>query len=327
MGLDLYFWIGDLSITVILGIIFLLKGMKNPLVNKKELYLGSGVFYICTASLGLFGQIGFFIQESYLFYNNLGLSLEMTGFCFFIYFWERNLINLRKIPSFLASVESILTWINFGYGAITGKDFVDLYPVFLLGFSCLTVVFLVVLVGKFTRLVVGALKVPGAFLLFSIFGYLAYRFFAFDWSFTIIPGLSPFISPVIGGIVAVVQYIFMTKAIDGISSYYQQARICLVHRGPIDKNEKIYLCPECTAPYCHSCFEQVIKNDGCWNCKNRGVVEKTAEAQIHTPSVLEQGGGSTTPVEAAKKEGDGSKGVKKLKAPSISPKEELDGLK
>ena len=58
-----------------------------------------------------------------------------------------------------------------------------------------------------------------------------------------------------------------------ISSYYAQAQKCAVHRGTIDKGSTVYYCPSCGIIYCESCFIQVIKKDGCWNCRHGVEVE------------------------------------------------------
>ena len=52
-----------------------------------------------------------------------------------------------------------------------------------------------------------------------------------------------------------------------ISTYYAQTQKCAVHRGTIEKGNTIHYCPSCGITYCESCFIQVIKKDGCWNCR------------------------------------------------------------
>ena len=58
-----------------------------------------------------------------------------------------------------------------------------------------------------------------------------------------------------------------------ISSYYAQTQKCVVHRGVIEKGKTVYYCPSCGITYCESCFNQVIKKDGCWNCQKGAEVE------------------------------------------------------
>ena len=52
-----------------------------------------------------------------------------------------------------------------------------------------------------------------------------------------------------------------------ISSYYAQTQKCAVHRGIIEKGNPIHYCSSCGIVYCELCFNEVIKKDGCWNCR------------------------------------------------------------
>ncbi len=58
-----------------------------------------------------------------------------------------------------------------------------------------------------------------------------------------------------------------------ISSYYAYTQKCAVHRGTIKKGNPIHYCPSCGIVYCETCFNQVIKRDGCWNCRKGADVE------------------------------------------------------
>lgn len=49
-------------------------------------------------------------------------------------------------------------------------------------------------------------------------------------------------------------------------SYYSQTQTCTVHRGTIEKGNKVHYCPSCGITYYETYFNQVIKKDGCWNC-------------------------------------------------------------
>jgi len=65
-----------------------------------------------------------------------------------------------------------------------------------------------------------------------------------------------------------------------ISSYYAQTQKCAVHRGVIDKGTTVYYCPSCGITYCEACFNQVIKKDGCWNCRYGVEVEIEKEWKV-----------------------------------------------
>ena len=62
-----------------------------------------------------------------------------------------------------------------------------------------------------------------------------------------------------------------------ISSYYAQTQKCAVHRGTIEKGNTIHYCPSCGIVYCETCFNQVIKKDGCWNCRQGVDLESEKE--------------------------------------------------
>jgi len=61
-------------------------------------------------------------------------------------------------------------------------------------------------------------------------------------------------------------YYGFNGVIDGLTSFYQQERKCIVHRGVIHKDNRIFYCPSCSAIYCENCYSEVIKKDGCWIC-------------------------------------------------------------
>jgi len=82
--------------------------------------------------------------------------------------------------------------------------------------------------------------------------------------------LSSFFSPIFFIISTLLFSYGIIGIVEGASSYYRQVNICLVHRGKISRGEKLYYCPSCKTPYCQKCYEQVIKQDGCWNCGASG---------------------------------------------------------
>ncbi|GAG49948.1 unnamed protein product, partial [marine sediment metagenome] len=45
----------------------------------------------------------------------------------------------------------------------------------------------------------------------------------------------------------------------------------------IGKGNPIYYCPSCGIAYCEKCFNQVIKKDGCWNCREGATLEGKKE--------------------------------------------------
>jgi hypothetical protein len=77
-------------------------------------------------------------------------------------------------------------------------------------------------------------------------------------------------------------YYGITKNFVYISSYYAQTQKCAVHRGSIGKGNTVHYCPSCGITYCDTCFNKVIVNDGCWNCR------KGADPEIEKEWKIEQ---------------------------------------
>jgi len=77
----------------------------------------------------------------------------------------------------------------------------------------------------------------------------------------------------------------ITKLFPQISSYYTQIQRCVVHRGTIEKGAPIHYCSSCGIVYCETCFNQVIIQDGCWNCRKGA--ERESEKKRGTVQILE----------------------------------------
>lgn len=48
---------------------------------------------------------------------------------------------------------------------------------------------------------------------------------------------------------------------------------CAVHRGTIEKGNTMHNCPSYDIVYCETSFNQIIKKDGCWNCRHGAELE------------------------------------------------------
>jgi hypothetical protein len=79
-----------------------------------------------------------------------------------------------------------------------------------------------------------------------------------------------------------------------ISSYYAQVQKCAVHRGTIGKGSTMYYCPSCGITYCESCYNQVIKKDGCWNCRYGAEVEIEKDWKVEEIIEVKMGSKSKT---------------------------------
>jgi hypothetical protein len=92
--------------------------------------------------------------------------------------------------------------------------------------------------------------------------------------------ISFYLSPIILMFGFSMAFYGITKLFPHISSFYAYTQRCAVHRGTIEKGSPIHYCSSCGIAYCESCFNQVIKKDGCWNCRKGVELEDDKELLI-----------------------------------------------
>lgn len=235
------------------------------MINKKEIFLGTALWYISGCFAQLATQIGVFYPNYFNILINVTYGLAALGFLAYTYYWEKNLVDLKKVPTIIMGVAFILCLINIFSNILT----VVLAPIIqvLLLMGCF---FLIFLVAQFTKNVKGNLRKMGFLLLFG----LALTFTAIttdhDPLIMMAPELFIILSPILFIITTFATYFATVGICEGITSYYNQAHICTIHRGTIPKGEPIHYCSSCNTIYCQNCYEQVIKKDGCWNCGKGG---------------------------------------------------------
>jgi len=124
----------------------------------------------------------------------------------------------------------------------------------------------IILISIFIRNVRGRLRRAGYLFILSyiLFGIAA--FFDHPPGNSLVPENIVIIIPILFILIHVFGFYSFLTIGEQISDYYKQAHICTVHRGKINRNESLYYCPDCNTIYCLNCYEQVIKQDGCWNC-------------------------------------------------------------
>ena len=166
--------------------------------------------------------------------------------------------------------------------------FISLFELYVLFTGLLANVFIFIFIFLFIRRVKGPLRRKGWLLMIGSIAFFFGQFMDHPPGMFIYPDLFIILSP----LVFIVSFSFIYYAIKGITknitSYYNQAHICLVHRGKILEGEPIYSCPNCTTIYCQICYEQVIKQDGCWSCGVHGkVVPKVKpKEQLETEEII-----------------------------------------
>jgi len=271
LGFSMIFWLILISIMFIFGTFFLIKAYKTNFLNQKELYIGSGMF-----SFG--GGFTFiFIQVAVLFPALLIISfstsaISILGFnIIYIYYFEKNLVNLKKIPTICSVIFFIIILfiigVNVFYFIINrtlNSEFVGIVSVILVIIGSFYVIILVVI---FTKRTIGVLRTAGYIWIISFILMYTGTFLDHPPLVTLLPEVFALITPIIFIIGGILWFYSSKRLCDGIISYYNQAQICTIHRGKISKGTHIYFCPNCNTNYCKKCYEQVIKKEGCWNCQ------------------------------------------------------------
>jgi len=277
LGFDMILWFINFFVIIIIAIFFLIKAIKEAFINKKQIFLSD--FFIC-AGIGfthfLF-QMGYCFPELYNIFIPSGYLAMILGLTGFIYLWERNLINLKKIPTIFAIIISLIMLFNLFYSILYQHQLVEIMSILLPILGIIALSFFIILIWKFSNVLIGITKIYGFLTIFAIifftFGYILDTYFAYQ----LFPDLSPLMSPII---VLICSFLFI-YGLNGISdkiiSYYKRANICTVHRGKISKDEHIYYCPSCSTTYCQRCYKKVIQEEGCWNCQDLSEMEKSKD--------------------------------------------------
>jgi len=289
LGISMIFWFIFVVMALIISTLFILKALRTPLINRKELYIGYASTYFGLSTGLILIQIGVFFPS--FFSLSISLSMIIVSFSgiLLVYYWEKNLINLKKFPTIWMILVFFLTLLDFIYVNILGiRIFGQMLIIFAL-LSLISVGFIFILLILFAKRVIGNLRIRGILIIFSfIFLYIG---FITDHPpvVTFYPEILSIVSP-ISFIIGLVMYYLGIKGIcEGITSYYNQAQICTIHRGKISKGTHIYFCPNCNTSYCERCYEQVIKKEGCWNCQEGVKTEDEDKWEREVISKIEVG--------------------------------------
>jgi hypothetical protein len=262
---SIFIWVIFIGSSFMFAIFFIIKGVRSNLLNKKEIFIGASVQALGVGIVHLFIQLGIFYIEQFHFFLFLGFVLSTIMATPINYTWEKNLTDMKKIPTILNIIVSVVTIINFivflfNQGSLTENFqtvflFLILIPPFLSA----------ILVISFIKKVSGKLRTYGFIAIIGLPIYLIGGILDHPPGCNI-QGLSPVISPLLMMTGVILLFYGIYKITGDITSFYTQTRLCLVHRGKILDNSQIYVCPSCGAFYCINCYKNVIQFDGCWNC-------------------------------------------------------------
>jgi len=277
LGLSAILWWITIVVHLILAIILYLNARKSDLINVKEMLLSKSFLYICLTIQFSLIQVGALYSENFVLFFLIGSSFGVTSSTIYFYFWEKNLTSMKHIPTILTGTASI---INIA-GLITYILFPDLI-IFLI--DILVFIILVLLTIAFLLYIylifVFSKNVKGIKITVGVIWMAGMALAMIGWSFEFAPGVKIlpsfivlYISPLIFIISSSMVVYGVVTLFAQISSYYAQTQKCAVHRGAIEKGSTVYYCPSCGITYCESCFNQVIKKDGCWNCRHGTEVE------------------------------------------------------
>ncbi len=284
LGLSSVLWWICIVVTTILGIALYLNARKTDLINVKETLRAKSFFYICISIQISLIQVAVFFPDIFLQFNFTGGVLISFSIVIYLYYWEKNLTSIKRIPTIFAGAGNIGNVIGF----MVSIFFPDL-PNFFWDFLILTALLLVTisfvlyiyLIYAFSKNVKGVSTKVIIVWMGGVILSLISLLFEYAPGVRIFPTFVVFyVSPIfymIGNSMAVYG---ITRLFPQISSFYAQSHRCAVHRGTIEKGNPIHYCSSCGIVYCETCFNQVIIKDGCWNCLKGVELENEKEKII-----------------------------------------------
>jgi len=300
LGPSLVLWLILIALQMFYGTFLLLQAYKSHLINEKEIYRGTGFLCVGGGFLFLLMQIGVFMPEDYFLYYFGGCIVLLALATFYFYYWEKNLVNLKKIPTLIILINFsiyIITFLIILLFRVSPIVFISLIEMLTIFSGLLANCFIIIFVFLFTRRVKGTLRKKSILLIIGSSSFFLGQFIDHPPGMFLFPSLFILLSP----LVFMISFSFIFFGINGIadnvSSYYNQAHICLVHRGKITAERSIYYCPKCSTIYCQDCYEQVVRHDGCWNCGERGkdMSKVKSEERLKDEEIIVKDGSKETP--------------------------------
>jgi len=289
LGLSAVLWWITIVVLLILAIILYLNARKSDLINVKEMFLSKSFLYICYTIQFSLIQVGALYSENFVLFFLIGTPLSMTSMTIYFYFWEKNLTSMKHIPTILTGTASIIniagliTYILFPDLIIFLIDILSFIIIFLMMLAFLFYIYLIFVFSKHVKGV--RTRVAVIWIVGVIIGYI-YLFLEYPPGVNVAPSFLVFyITPILSMISSSMMVYGTITLFAQISSYYAQTQKCAVHRGVIEKGNTVYYCPSCGIVYCDTCFNQVIKKDGCWNCRHG--VEVEIEKEWKAEQVIE----------------------------------------
>ncbi len=278
LGLSFVLWIICIAIVAALGVFLYLKARKSDLINVKEMFRAKSFLYICSTAFNALIQVGVFFPDSFLLFSAIGYMLHLFSLTIYYYYWEKNLTSIKRIPTVSTGVCLIITIINlfltlfFPDFAVILEDFLVLIGFLLVTTSCMLYIYLIHIFSKNVK--GGKIKTIGWAWMGSTILSITGVFLDSALGVKMFPEfIVLYAAPIIYTISMIMPVYAVNKLFVLISSFYTQTQRCAVHRGAIGKGNPMYSCPSCGIVYCMECYNQVIKKDGCWNCREGANLE------------------------------------------------------
>jgi len=296
MGLSAILWWIFIVVILFLGIILYSNTKKSDLINVKEMLRSKSFLYICYSLCFSLIQVGVFFPDNFMQFYFLGYLVLCFSATFYFYFWERNLTSIKRIPTISVGAATVVIFIALMI-SLFFIDFLGSLVNFLvlttLSLVAIAFILYIYLIFVFSKNVKGISTVVGGIWMIGM--ALTMIGLSFENSPGVITWISPvfivlYFSPIILMIGLFMDFYGITKLFAEISSYYAQTQKCAVHRGYIEKGTTVYYCPSCGITYCDACFNQVIINDGCWNCRKGAQAEVEEKWKVEKVLEIEKEG-------------------------------------
>ena len=231
-------------------------------------------------------QVGVLLPNYFFHLTIIGILIGSVAYFQYFYNWEKYLTSIKRIPTISTGATIIVGIIGLIILVFFPEFFNSLWNMLVLIHLLLAGVaeiLYIYLIYQFSKNVKGVSnKVSwiwiGGMLLFMISFILENPPGVVVFPNYIVYYVPPILLPIGLGMA----YYGINTLFANISSYYAQTQKCAVHRGVIGKGSTVHYCPSCGITYCDTCFNEVIVNDGCWNCR------KGADPEIEKEWKIEQ---------------------------------------
>jgi len=109
LGFSAILWWISIVVIAILGIKLYLNAKKSHLINVKEMLRVKSFSFFCMCICFSLIQVGVFFPDNFLLFYLFGVLTATSGAAFYIYYWEKNLTSIKRIPTLSGIAAAIVT--------------------------------------------------------------------------------------------------------------------------------------------------------------------------------------------------------------------------